>query len=147
MSAVEEKMDGIMEMVLPTGNTLEYTNELITRGVEDAIRATEIKSVMIDSSENVEIPSYLIDITNAETITEMSLKALHSLLDGGDTAVYMKNNDGVGLVGYGDSMLLYRVLHAVIKHTYNNKCKVYIGTEQGFRPFNTSETSNVRLNL
>ncbi len=146
MSAIRERMDNT-DIVLPTQNMLECTEQLITKGAEDAIRAEETKKVIIDSSERVELPSYLIDITEAETITEMSLKALYSLLNKGDTAVYMKNGSAVELMGYGDGMLLYSVLYAVIRHTYNNKCKVYVGTNNGFRLFKNSEITNVRLNL
>lgn len=137
------------EVLLPgsENNGSESYKNLLTNGVEEAITKKEIKPVLVDSAADIECPSYLLDMTNVESITQHSLTAIKSLLTGGNTAVYLKHGTNIMKIGYGDAYLLYTVLYGVIKEMYNGQCELYRNKGRGFEPMKETEVDMVRLNL
>ncbi len=121
--------------------------ELLTSGVEEAIVKHEIKPVLVQSSADVECPAYLLEMTDVESITAESLNAIQGLLGGGDTAVYIKNNDVIMRIGYGEESVLYAILDGVIKQMYDGQCGIYKNKGRGFEPIKETEVDTVRLNL
>ncbi len=137
------------EIVMPGSNTnsVQGNEDLMSADISEAIQSKKIKSVLIKSDAELMSPSYILDMTEVENITEESFKAIQGILSGGDTALYIKSNNNVNLVGYGDGQLLYSVLDGIIKHMYNAQCKMYKHTTKGTKLVRESEVDSIRLNL
>lgn len=140
----EIKMPG--ESTDDTTWSMEGTSELRTEGIEKALEAEELSNVLIKESEEIRVPSYLIDVTGV-VVARAALLAIKGLLPGGNTAVYIKNDSKVRMVGSGDDYMLYTVLEDVLKEMFNGACKVYKNNGAGFKPIGKLDVSSVRLNL
>ena len=136
-----------VEIRLPESTKEENYEELITQGVAEAITKDEIKPVLINSSVDIEIPSYLLDMSEVSNVTLESIDAIAGMLTGGNVTVYMKYNTSIMRVGYGDEQKLYSVLGSVVKHMYNGKCDLYINRGDGFERTREIEVNAVRLDL
>lgn len=129
------------ELVLPNskettenkGNTKDDTvsdipnNELISEGLERAIRGETVKSLMIPEDMEVALPNYVIDISQVETLREVQMEALDTLLHpNGDTAIYAYTTGGLIRLGFGVASILDRILSISIKNLFaGTKCFIY----------------------
>lgn len=123
------------------------TSDLKTENIEEALFKDELKNVLLKQSDEIKIPSYLLDLSKVELATA-ALLAIKGLLPGGNTHVYIKEVTGeVILVGSGDDYVLYTVLEEVLKSMFGPQCKIYKNNGDGFRPIGKMDVSSVRLNL
>lgn len=130
------------------GEQTEYNKYTEGNFTKEAINSNKIKNVLIKSTTELEYPAYMIDITNVDVITDESLKAIASLLGGGDTTVYIKNGDKIDSAGKGDGTTLYKLLELVVNNMYKGKADVYTLTKEGkFKLLGITEVGNVRLDL
>lgn len=137
-----------MPSILIPGQSIDpNAASLMTQGLEEAIVKKEIKAVLVGASTEVESPSYLIDMSEVELVTEEALRALQGLFAAGDTAIYMKNNDVTFKIGYGDSQELYLILSTLLKHMFNSKVKLFKNKGKGFEPNKDTDISLLRLNI
>lgn len=135
------------EITLPEFNSDNDANELISKNIEDAIQADIIKNVDIKETQEVDVPSYLIDIRNVP-ISQATLMTLKGMLKGGDTSVYIRTSESsVIKVGTGDSYELYMILDDLLRLMYNGACKLYKNTGSGFESIHSMDASSIRLNL
>jgi hypothetical protein len=121
----------------------EY-NDLITQGVEGTITQQEIRQVLVTSEAEIECPSYLLDMSNVNNITEESLRAIEGLMPGEGIAVYVRNKNVTMKVGYGPEDVFYTILYGVLKQMYNGQCIIYRNKGNGFEPIKESEVDSVR---
>lgn len=145
MATEELKSNEGMDIVIPTLDEEQYS-ELTSMDMESTLTADEVKAVHMERDSEVDIPSYLLDMSEVENITELSLSALRCLLKGGDTTVYIKNGNNIVKIGLGDGQELYKVFHGVIKNMFNGY-KLYYNIGEGFKLVKDTEVSPVRLNL
>lgn len=116
--------------------------------IKTALKDKNIKTVLIKDSAELKLPAYLIDMTNVGEITEASLMALESLLrEDGDTHIYSKNEDVVLYVGAGEGTMLYVLLENLLSKLFNDKCKIYYNSGDGFKITRKMDVHSVRLNL
>ena len=135
------------EVVVPSLDNTEAEN-LLSVGIEEAIQKEGIDTVLLKEETEVHVPSYLMDMTSVGSIMPASLQALQTMLtENGDTAVYMKNGDMIGIIGYGDSQELYNRLDTYVNNVYSNKCKLYKNKGDGFKEVKPMDVDNIELDL
>lgn len=135
-----------MEIRLPGQPSSGYES-LKGSDIKEALNGEIIKPVLVREESDVVAPSYMLDMSDVPSVTEDSLKAIKGMLRGGDTAVYIRNNNVMALIGYGDSIVLYSVLTGLVKHLYSGMCKVYFNNGSGFKAVREMDVHGVRLKL
>ena len=148
----EELDDKLNEEIAMPGEQLEIpelqsVNELMTGGIEESLVGDEVKAVLIAETSEIVSPSYLIDMTGIQSVAEEAIKAISCLTSGGDTAVYIKSNTNIALIGYGEGRQLYTILSGLVKHMLGEGCDLYTNRGSGFEPVAENEIKAVRLNL
>jgi len=115
--------------------------------IKEVLSGEVIKPVLVREVSVVLSPPYMLDMSDVPSVTEDSLNAIKGMLRGGDTAVYIRNNNVMALIGYGDSIVLYSVLTGLVKHLYSGMCKVYFNNGSGFKAVREMDVHGVRLKL
>lgn len=122
-------------------------DDLLTDGIVQEIQSESLKNVLVDETDEVKYPSYLIDMSEV-CLTKASFAAIKGLLAGGGTYVYILDQSGsVHLIGSGDDYVLYTVLENILRTTFGDKCKLYKNNGKGFKPLEIFDVTSVRLNL
>jgi len=128
-------------------NNSDYSN-LMSVGIDEALKKDKLDTVLLQEETEVHIPSYLIDMTEVGDIMPATLRALQTMISTeGDTAVYMKKGDMVGVIGYGDRHELYSRLETYINNVYSGKAKLYKNTGKGFKLVKPMDIDSVILDI
>lgn len=137
------------KMIMPGDSDKDYS-ELISEDIVDNISRKQVSTVLIKEQSEMQIPSYLIDLSKVQTVLECSLIAITSMLNkefNGDISVYIKTKQGVFGLGKGDSVKLSRYLTVFLKATFGDDVGVYKNIGNGFKRINVNDVSNVLLEL
>lgn len=124
---------------------------LISEGVEEAIKGTTVKSMILKEDDSIELPNFTLDISLVESMSQLQMEALDSLLHpDGNTAIYILS-DKVGLVklGMGLNGMLNKILPRVVYNVIGEECKIYGNFETG-KPAKIISDSNIitkRMNI
>lgn len=133
-------------IILPNMNN-NVEDALLTDGIEQEIQSESLKNVLVEETDEVKVPSYLIDMSQI-CLTKASFMAIKGLLAGGNTYVYILDQSGaIHLIGSGDDYILYTVLENILRASFEDKCKLYKNNGKGFKPLETFDVTSVRLNL
>ena len=100
---------------------------LMSEGVEDAIEGQTVKSMLLKENENIDLPNFVLDLSNLDGINKLQMIGLSSLLHpDGNTAIYVYNK-GKGLFKLGDGLngLLNKILPRVVYNVLGQECKIY----------------------
>ena len=136
------------EVVAMPGMAEQGNQELISMAIEEAIQKESIDTVLLKEVTDIEIPSYLIDMTNVGDIMPCTLDAISKMLsEDGDTAIYMKNGDSIGIIGYGEAHQLYSRLDTFINNVYSGKCGIYKNNGDGFKKIKPMDVNNIMLDI
>ncbi len=134
------------ELVLPSTEVGEGA-DLVSEGVKEALTADKIQRVLIRETEEWHDPSYLVDVSRVGDMPRVVLDGFKTMITGGDTAVYFKNESGVTLAGFGETEKLYRELETYCGAIFGEACKVYKYNGKGFEPCRALDVSCVKLKL
>lgn len=129
---------------------LKSGTELISEGLDRAIRGETVKSMMIPEDTSIALPNYVIDITSVERFADYHTEALDALLDDdGDVIVYIYTPTGLVKVGRGLSFVLDRIIAPAINNLFSSKGKVYKDFQIGkpVREISGKNLSTLRLNI
>ena len=139
----------VMECIkLPDENNIDVDSNLMGADLGNALKDKKVKTVIIKDTYELNLPAYLIDMSDVGDVTEASLKAIEALLrEDGDTHLYIKNNDASLYAGAGDGMMLYTILDNLLSKLFNDKCKLYFNNGEGFYLIKQMDVYSVRLNL
>ena len=122
-------------------------DQLLTSGIVEEIQSESLNNVLVDETDEIKAPSYLIDMSEI-CITKASFTAIKGLLAGGGTHVYILDQSGkIHLIGSGDDYVLYTVLENILRVAFGDKCKLYKNNGKGFKPLEVFDVTSVRLNL
>lgn len=128
----------------------ELQEQLVSADVLKAISAEQVKSVMLDEKETVDLPNYVIDLSQVDEVDPIQLMALDALLNEyGDTSIYLNTKTGLSEAGKGFGEILNKILAKSMAHIFNNKCRVYRNYELGKEPreITGKDMSNLRLTI
>lgn len=131
-------------------NSVSQGVNLISQGVEDALKGDMVKSILIPETMDLMVPNYVMDFRKARKLKKYQVKALTSILaDDGDTAIYVCLNNGLEKLGMGIGARLDRVLPAGIQSIFGNDCVLYQDVERGkpLREIKQQDVNKVRLRL
>ena len=147
MNNIEEQKQQEMEIALPSLEG-EQNQELLSMGIEEAIQKDGLDTVLLKEENTIHVPSYLIDMTNVGDIMPASLEAIQTMLsEDGDTAIYMKNGNMVGIIGFGQSQELYSMLDTYINNVYSGRCQIYKNSGKGFKKIKPMDVDNITLDI
>lgn len=143
------------EMVLPSiGENSETQVDNISSTdiepieIEETLMKPTIRSIAAHEMPDFETPCYMLDMSELDgKLTEASLKALDSMLSGGNTAIYIKVRESCFLVGHGDGNMLYQILDSFVARVYGPECTIYKNTGNGFNKLKITDISGVLLDL
>lgn len=124
------------------------SSSLETIDIEPTLMQETIRSIAAHEIPDFEVPSYMLDMSELDgKLTESSLKALDSMLPGGDTAVYIKVRESCFLVGRGDGAVLYQILDVFVAKVYGPDCRLYKNTGAGFIELKPTDIAGIRLDI
>ncbi len=148
--------DSILDTIINKGNNLKnmvisessiVDKSLNTSNLGNDLRKDTIRNYVVNEVDNIEVPSYLIDISNIEMI-KLELEALKGLVGGGDIAVYLKLSSGsIQLIGRGVESELYLVLNELLQTLHGDKCLLYKNIGGGFKRVSRYDIGSIRLDL
>lgn len=131
--------------------TIESLQVLKSKGVEEAISGERVKSVIIKENDDVEIPNFTIDISENNYVMDIQTLALDSILrENGDTALYILDEKlGLIKIGYGDRLMLNKVLPRIIYNVFGPEYKIYADFQIGKQAklFNQANILTKRMNI
>lgn len=147
MGNIDEQKQPELEIALPSLDG-EQNQDLLSVGIEEAIKKDGLDTVLLKEENNIHVPSYLIDMTHVGDIMPATLEAIQTMMcEGGNTAVYMKNGNMTGIIGFGDSEELYSGLDTYINNVYSGRCKIYKNTGKGFRKIKPMDVDSITLDI
>jgi len=142
-----------MDIKLP-GEELKDVDksELFTSGIEEAVRKDVVKKVLMGETDKLEHPSYIIDLSESGPIVSSTLLGINTMLDGGDTTVYIKTQDSINKIGSGDASRLYDELDTYLQSVFGKTCKLLKSTinKDGvaeFKAMNRLDVCNLVLDM
>lgn len=145
---IEQEQSGVY---IPVIDKLDDTSNLISNDVEDAIKQKVVKTALLNTTDNIIIPAYLIDLSQINLIMQCVLEGLKSMIapdNKGDTAIYILNpNNNLVLAGKGIKQDLYQVLEPYIEAVFGDKAKVYINNGKGFKKIKKLAVDSVVLDI
>lgn len=112
-------------------------SELITHGVEDALKGEKVKTLLIPETIEILLPNYVLDFRKAVKLRQHQIQSLATILvDDGDTAIYvcLQGQNGsimMERIGMGDSEVLGGILLPGVKSIFGKSCKLYRDVERG----------------
>lgn len=138
--------------VLPSINKLEETGglNLISEGIDKAIRGDVVKSLMIPENFELALPNYVLDFRQAKTLRKHQIETLATLVrEDGDTNLYVCLSNGLEKLGMGVGVILNNVLQTGIESVFNGVCRLYRNVEQGkpLQELRTLDPKTIRLEL
>ena len=143
----EEIKDKTEEIKLPTlgvGNK----EELISTDISEELKKGTVGTVLLKEESSVFTPSYLLDMTDVGDIMPSTLDAIQTMIyKEGDTAVYMKNGEHIGIIGYGDGHELYSMLETFVSNVYSGRCKIYKNNGDSFRRLKNTDVGSIILDI
>jgi hypothetical protein len=140
------------QFIMPGSNPEDLAKqEALTKSeIDNAIFGRKIKTVVLPEEAQIELPNYVIDLTDLGEITIFQKAALQNLLTtGGDTAIYFYLGKRFTRVGYGMSHRLENLLSLTKKHIFSDKISIYRNLERD-KPVDevvTRDVTKLRLNL
>ena len=142
-----ELLEEDFDIALPEMEEAE-NEDLMSLGIEKALKKDSIETVLLQEVTDIVTPSYLIDMTNVGDIMPCTLDALGKMLsEEGGTAVYMKNGDMIGIIGYGEAHQLYCRLETFINNVYSGRCGLYKNNGKGFEKIKPMDVDSVVLDI
>lgn len=123
---------------------------LISRGVEEAISGSMVKSILIPETLELMTPNYVLDFRKAERLRKHQIMALSSIIDDdGDTAIYVCLNNGMEKLGMGVGVSLERVLPAGVQSVFGDACVLYQDVERNkpLREIKRQDVNKIRLRI
>lgn len=158
-----------IEIQLPseTAEASEFEQSLISDNISKAISGNEITNVMMKETEEIISPSYMIDFSACEKVLVTTLDTIAALVIdeskleeinelrtsrgdlplNADTALYIKNYEGVIFAGMCDGHVLYRQLESFITGAFDGRVKLYKNNGSGFTEAKKNDVSSVKLKL
>ena len=136
-----------LNIVLPSLNG-DQNKDLVSMDITESLKKDTVDTVLLQEEEELHIPCYLLDMTNVGAIMPATLQALQTMLESnGNTAVYIKNGNMTGLIGYGDAVDLYTKLETYINNVYSGKCVLYKNTGKGFSKVKPMDVDYIILDI
>ena len=116
--------------------------------ITESLKKDTVDTVLLQEEEELHIPCYLLDMTNVGAIMPATLQALQTMIESnGNTAIYIKNGNMTGLIGYGDAVDLYTKLETYINNVYSGKCVLYKNTGKGFSKVKPMDVDYIILDI
>ena len=143
---------GSSEVVMPSIKNTEVNTEvnLISEGLERAIKGETVKSLMIPEDMEVSLPNYVIDLCNVEPLYEFQAQGIDALLHpDGDTTIYANTPTGLVKLARGLSDILDRILAIAIANLFNNQAVIYKDFEPGkpLKLVSNKDITTMRLSI
>lgn len=119
--------------------SLDYSHLMHKGATDDIINnlvSPVIKTVIVPECDTVDEKAYLIDLTLAnekENITAQALECISTFCTGGEVAIYVKIDDTVKGLGFGDEVHLFNVLPPMLTQLFDTDYALY--TKKGTNPF------------
>lgn len=143
-------------IALPSLDFSTDSSNLVTPGIEGKLQQNVIKQVYMEQESSIRYPAYIIDIRNEGPIMPGVIKGLRMIVDDRhinpddvnavNLYIITANNSRIRL-GYGDGMLMYKVLEPYIRATCK-KSRIYYGTsDKSMTELQKMSMQNVRLDL
>lgn len=166
---MDESRDYTEEVQLPKSEdeVNDFGKSLLSESIDEAILKKEVTNVSLKEADDIIVPSYLVDFSHCETVLSTTVDVLSGMLLDledleeinnkrikrgdtalvADTALYIKNYEGVILAGMGDGYIMYRQLENFIKASFGDKVKVYKNNGNGFGETKKNDVTSVKLRL
>lgn len=136
-------------IVLPgeSGTDID-TKELMQGNIEESITGEVVENVNIPKENQIDLPNYVIDLSEIDELELVQIHALDCVLDAeGDVTVYAYLKGSMVKLGMGHREKLDRLLVLIIKHIYENKALLYKDFEIGKPVKVVSDKSITHLRL
>lgn len=129
------------EIKMPSTSGIKFD----TPDVEASLKKDKITNAALGEVEGIEHPAYMIDLSEMYSILPCTTRAIKCmLLDNvdldslnakraasgqpilkADTALYIRNEAGIRLVGHGDGYMFYKQLDSFVRAAFDGKVKIY----------------------
>lgn len=127
---------------------IETPSELMDCNIVDAISGEQVKSVIIPEASGIEVPNYVIDLSNIDSIYEYQTTALDAMLSpDGDTPIYAVTSGGIVRLGFGDGNKIEQIFAIAINRVFSGECKVYKDFQSGKPAKSISEKQLTTMRL
>lgn len=131
-------------------NSIHNGANLISHGVEEALKGDVVKSILIPEALDLTLPNYLIDFRNISKIRRHQVIALDDMLsDDGDTAIYVFLKNGMTKLGMSDSSRIDDIILAGVKSIFGKDCLLFQNVERGkpLRELKQKDVNKIRLRI
>lgn len=148
----EEEPDGKVKevgIVIPDIECIEDTSYLKSKDITEAITQKVVKTALLETSDSLVYPSYMIDFSGITLIQQCVLEGIKSMIvSDGDTGIYIMNSHGdMILAGMGRKQELYRILEPYIESIFGDNAKIYINKGAGFKKIKKLAVDSVILDI
>lgn len=149
--SLDQKMDEGAINTEDIRQQLKSGTDLISEGLERAIKGETVKSMMIPEDSSFILPNYLIDISKVEEMGDHHTEALDALCDDdGDVVLYLNTLHGeITKIGRGLSSKLDRIIASSMANLFSSKARVFKDFMPGqkLNEVSTKSIETLRLNL
>lgn len=134
-------------VVLPKIGGEEEINKL---DMEDAISEATVKSVLLPTEEDIQVPNYVIDLSGIEEVDPIQIEVLDAfVMDQGNVAVYILIQGSFQKIGMGNQAILDRIISKSVASSFGKECKVFKDYKIGEKPvvYSSKDITKLRLNI
>jgi hypothetical protein len=136
------------DIALPNTDNFTTADSSNVEMAKKGISGKVVKEVVLPSSTQYQVPSYLVDLRKVTDIHRLALNALKSLVQEeaeGNIPVYLYVKESVVKVGYGNPNVLYSTLKKLCKLQFN--ADVYLNDGDGFKELEDDNVFGLRLSV
>ncbi|MBR1454664.1 MAG: hypothetical protein IJ593_08510 [Lachnospiraceae bacterium] len=137
-------------IAIPTCKSDNVDKNLISSGVEDALKGETVKSILIPEDFEMMVPNYVIDFTGVNKVMRHQLVAISDTFsDDGDTAIYAIIKGEIQKLGMANGYNIDRIIVSGINSIFNGKCKLYQDVERDkpLKELSLFDIHKIRLNI
>lgn len=155
MPGVNDEQTKAESVILP-GASEGVKEDLISPSIDEALAKKRIDTVIVKETNEIKVPSYLVDISNLASMMPCAMTALKALVNSGnrdDTSedseveVYCKTRTGIFDIGTGNRYEMHALLNKYTSVAFGEECKVYRNLDGKFRKLKARDVSGIRLDI
>lgn len=137
------------DVQMPSEDLKEHEDDsIITKDISEAIGGSTVELYLVDKSNEIEIPNFLIDFSNAEKITELQKRAIKGLLiSDGNVAIYLCNGKQVIKIGYSDEVKMSSLISTLKNYVFSDGTAIYKNIERGKKPIEIKKRDITKLRM